>query len=303
MDFEEDIRSALVGLECEDILGWARTNVTRSLAELTETLGAAVPPVAVQRFMAKVARESGRYDEFVRTEAVRKLNEFFPKGFGQSDKQQYGLAAGWAMWVGLIEASHRTSAEEVWKSLSRTLQQFPDWTPRGADDPRVLAAFDGHCFEPTDGAKRLAVVESRLYREVGKDNKPFSHDRVLQNLRGLPPGYGLIYGVNVLDGLVCNGGFIAYYEGTEGTLVPHAVEGYLALGRADLANLVRESVLAARRWHPRIVKALRGYDVPAMIASPRPFDQLEEVYYASNRKGDWLELALVKLVTTRADLF
>jgi hypothetical protein len=126
MQPEERIRQALAQLGEGNVLDWARKHATRSLVELSAVLAAGVAPIDLERFMADCARDSGRFDEFVRDQAVRRLNENFPNGFGNSNKQQYGLAAGWAMWAGLFEPSHQHLAKDTWDRLGKTLREHPD---------------------------------------------------------------------------------------------------------------------------------------------------------------------------------
>ncbi|MFZ5817882.1 MAG: DMP19 family protein [Bacillota bacterium] len=276
----EKIRAALERIGEQDVLAWARRNATQSLFALNQALGAGVAPVELQRFMAEVARETGRYDQLMRTEAVRNLNQFFPEGYGRSKNQDFGLATAWSMWASLVGAAHKSQARQVWDRLEQTAAQHPDWVPRSPDDPLIAAAFAGSSFEPTAGERRLAEVERRVWQEAERENHPFSVERALANLGRLPPGYGYIYSLYILDGEVCNGGFRQLYDNGYGPAVPLAAEALRTIGREDLALLVEESARHAR-----------------------PLDELDQAYYDRTRERGWLEIALTDLVLARPDLF
>lgn len=155
MEHELRIRTALLRLGVDDVLAWARANCTAPLVDLNERLAAGVAPVDLGHFMAAAAKTSGRYDDFVRTEAVRRLNEHFPEGFGASAKRDYGLAAGWAIWASLFEPPHKESAHAVWDRLAETMRTHPDWRPKTPDDPLVVAAFSGASFYPSDEQRQF----------------------------------------------------------------------------------------------------------------------------------------------------
>src|SRR5690349_2798880 len=114
MDAEMRIRTALAKTGVDDVLEWAKANCTSPLVALNAQLDAGVSPRALEQFMADRAKESNRYDSFVRVEAVRRLNQYFSGGFGSSEKQSYGLTAGWAMWSSLFNQEVQTRARGVW---------------------------------------------------------------------------------------------------------------------------------------------------------------------------------------------
>jgi hypothetical protein len=113
MDEELRIRTALARADISDVLNWARRNCRKPLVVLNRELDANVAPVDLERFMRKVAADSRTFDDFVRVEAVRRLNEYFPQGVAASDRQDYGFAAGWAMWASLFGPSAKKSAPSL----------------------------------------------------------------------------------------------------------------------------------------------------------------------------------------------
>jgi hypothetical protein len=190
MDGEQRIQSALRRLGIDDVLEWARQHATVSLVDLNEMLNAGVAPVELECFMADAASKTGRYDQFVRTEAVRRLNEYFPQGFGKSDKQQFGLASAWAMWSSLFEPMHKRSARAAWDVIKSTMRGYPHWCPSSPEDELIAEAFRGRSFAPTEGAKKLTAAVRRMEREAGRDNRPFTHAKAARNLRHVKRGYG-----------------------------------------------------------------------------------------------------------------
>lgn len=305
MQPDQKISDALARLGERDVLDWARRHATRRLVELNAMLAAGVAPVHLESFMADYARVSGRYDEFVRTEAVRRLNEYFPNGFGKSDSQQYELASGWVMWSSLFEPSHEQLARGVWDLLTKTMRENPAWCPSHPDDELLLAAFASRSFVPTEGSKRLAAVLRRMEREAARDNRPYSELRAVANLRGLPDGYGWVYGLYSVDGQVCNGGFEQFYDNTGGAAACFAIAGYRMIGRHDFAAIVAESLVYAKVL-PEFQSALPDCE-DALLKDllPRPFEELDTAYYALRHveKSSWLEAAIIDLVLTRTESF
>src|SRR5688572_26103226 len=133
METELRIRTALARMGADDVLEWAAANCTLSLVALNTQLDAGVSPRALEGFMADRAKESNRYDAFVRVEAVRRLNEYFPDGFGCSEKQSFGLSAGWAMWASLFNHESKDRARSVWSALEDSMRRHPEWCPTGPD--------------------------------------------------------------------------------------------------------------------------------------------------------------------------
>ena len=286
VETELRIRTALARVGAPDILEWARSRCTRSLVALNDELNANVAPVDLQHFMAAVARDSGRYNDFVRTEAVRRLNEYFPAGFGASKRQTYALAAGWSMWASLFEPSHKNAARQVWDRLKEIMRAHPEWTPQSTDDRLLLAAFEGHSFEPSQQNKRFAEAVEFMEQTTRRGNRRWSELKAIENLAQVPAGYGYLYGLFAIDGEVCNGGFAQFYRNTGGAPAPLAAAAFREIGREDFAALVEESIKSAR-------------------GESRPFEVLDTEYYALSRAEDseWLNTAMERLVSTRPDLF
>lgn len=303
MTSEDKIRLALTRLGEANGLEWARRHASKPLVELNRALDAGVAPVDLERFLADSARDSGRYDEFVRIEAMRRLNEFFPRGFGNSERQQFGLSSGWAMWASLFEPSRKRLARDAWEALTQTLKEHPGWCPSQPDDELLLAAFEGTSFAPSEGATKLAAAVRRMEREAAKGNRPYSDVRAVRNFFRLPPGYGWIYGLYSVDGQVCNGGFLQFYENTGGLATHLAIDAYRALGRDDFCSIVTESLVYAIKNTDLVDKAVALPKEP--IGPARAFEKLDAAYDGQSREAgpDWLDAALTELVVEHPEFF
>lgn len=305
MDREQKIQAALSRICATNVLQWAREHATVSLVDLNKMVDAGVAPIDLEHFMAEVARQTGEYDLFVRTEAVRRLNEYFPEGFRQSQRQQYGLASGWAMWASLFEPLHKRLARETWRSLEDTLRDNPDWRPLSPDDELVLRAFQGRSFAPTDGAKKLAAAVRRMNREAGRNNRPFTHAQATRNLSTMPRGYRWLYGLYAVDGEVCNGGFEQYYGNTGGWPTAVAIDAFHEIGADGTAQIVEESLASALLYYPEMIAEEIEVRKNLNMLAPRPFNELDAAYYASQESDEpeWLEVAMTELVLTHPSEF
>ena len=304
MDTELRIRTALARIGADDVLEWAKANCTLSLVALNAQLDAGVSPKALEGFMADRAKESNRYDAFVKVEAVRRLNQYFPGGFGRSGKQDYGLSAGWAMWASLFNHQLKRRARSVWSALEDSMRKHPEWCPTGPDDPLIVAAFRGLSFEPSHDQRRYDAVIARVWEVANRGNRGWSDRMTVENFATASPGLGLLYGVLVVDGQVCNGGFVQFYENTRGLPAPHGVEGFRALALENFASLVRDSLEHAAREHAHLLDESIKFHV-TMSRPGRSFEELDQEYYAlSESEGpNWLEKAMMKFVLDRPDLF
>jgi hypothetical protein len=302
---DQKISVALRRLGDPDGLDWSRRYATRPLVELNTMLAAGVAPVHLQSFIADRARASGRYDEFLRIEAVRLLNEYFPEGFSKSDNQQYGLASSWVMWSGIVEPSHEELARDVWNLVTKTLRENSEWCPQRPDDELLLAAFAGRSFAPTEGSKRLAAALRRMEQEAALGNLPYSDHRAVANLQCLPAGYGWLYGLYSVDGQVCNGGFEQYYDNTGGAAACLAMAGYRMIGRQDFAAIVAESLAHAQTLPEFRARLPNCEGIPLKSLPARPFEELDEAYYTLKRaeKSNWLEAAIIDLVLAHTEAF
>jgi hypothetical protein len=304
VDAELRIRTALGRIGADDVLEWAKANCTLSLVALNAQLDAGVSPNALERFMADRAKESNRYDAFVKVEAVRRLNQYFPGGFGCSEKQSYGLSAGWAMWASLFNHQHKDRARSVWSALEDSMRNHPEWCPTGPDDPLIAGAFRDLSFEPSHDQRRYEAIIARVWEVANRGNRRRSARRAVENFATASPGLGL-YGVIVVDGQVCNGGFVQFYENTRGLPAPHGVEGFRALDRENFASLVRESLEHAVHDHTHLLDESIIFQDRTIGRPSRSFEELDQEYYAlSESEGpSWLEKAMMKFVLDRPDLF
>jgi len=307
VEHELRIRTALLRLGIDDVLRWAEKNCAASLVDLNEQLAAGVAPVDLEQFMATAARDSGRYEEFVRMQAVRRLSEQFPEGFGASNQQGYGLAAGWAMWSSLFELAQQKSAHAVWDRLAETMRMRPEWRPSTPTDPLIVAAFSDTSFQPSDEQRRFNEAVRVMERLARRGNRRRSYVKAIENLRRASPGYGLLYALHSIDGQVCNGGFIQFYQNTGGAPAMLAVDAFRAINHGEVADLVEESLQAATRDCPDLLTpavAAAAHEVPVQ-ARRRSLEELDEHYFALSRAegSDWLECSMIGLVTSRPDLF
>jgi len=297
------IRTALARLGVSDVLDWAGRNCRKSLVVLNRELDASVAPVDLEHFMRKVAAESLRYDEFVRVEAVRWLNVYFPQGVAASNQQDHGFTAGWAMWASLFGPSSQKRARTVWESIEARMRERPSWCPQGPDDPALRAAFGTVSFQPTAAERRFEEALARMERVTRRANKPWSETKAVENLRHAKPGYGLLYGLLSVDSQVSNGGFTQYFQNTGGAAARLAVDGFRAIGRDDLAEIVQESLRYAAGHHAGAAVGQARLDDTDQVA--RPFEVLDDDYFSLRKKpsGDWLDVAMIELVNTRSGLF
>ena len=246
--------------------------------------------------MAEAARTSDRYDEFGRSQLVRRLNRVFPNGFAAAD-QAYGIAAGWAMWAGLLEPSHQDEAKEVFDAVVQPCSNIRAGVPGHPNEPRLLGIFEGHSFAPSAGAHQLLDVERRMEEIIAVDNRPFSHSRAVENLRQKPPGYGFIYSLYLVDGQVCNGGFVQFYGNTGGACAALAVAGFRRSGGRPWHRSSRSLSHPRLKWHRELLaKSLQeAFTRETAGATPRSLDALDEEYYqlVDDEGMDWLRAAMI----------
>ena len=60
-------------------------------------------------------------------------------------------------------------------------------------------------------------------------------ERVLREL-------GLLYAAHFCQSEICNGGFTQFFSNSTGVLAPETVEGFVAIGQAKVANVVRRAM-------------------------------------------------------------
>jgi hypothetical protein len=158
MDTDGRITTALERIGVTDVLAWAALSPSQSMIELNRSLDADATPYELEQFIAAAARQSGRFEYFVRGQLVRLLCEHFPDGYAASSKKQYGVATTNAFWVPLFEPSHQPAAGVVLDRVIGVMRKYRAWVPQNANDPLLLTAFEGHSFEPSQRACRRAEV-------------------------------------------------------------------------------------------------------------------------------------------------
>jgi hypothetical protein len=109
--------------------------------------------------------------------------------------------------------------------------------------------------------------------------------------------------VYAVDGQVCNGGFVQYYENTGGWPTAFAIEAFGEIGLGDFAEIIGVSLVSAMLYYPDLVADGVAVPMEHKILTPRSFEDLDSAYYAAQRnEPEWLEVAMIELVMThRAD--
>jgi hypothetical protein len=229
----------------------------------------------------------------------RRLTQYFPHGFAVSEKKEYGLSAAWAMCAGLFDPTHREAARAMWVRLEATLAQHGAWVPTGPDDPLLIEAFAGHSWELTLATTTLSHVNRRVAEIATLHNDDDDYAKAARNFATVAPGYGYVWGLYLVDGQVCNGGFGQLYANTGGAPVPFAVDGFKLIQRNRLADVVRKSEEARKRTRGKVLGMFGISGNPARV-----FDELNQEYYRlrSTEREEWLELALGELAL-RSELF
>ena len=63
-------------------------------------------------------------------------------------------------------------------------------------------------------------------------------DLFAQTFGAVPRSAGLLYAAHFCQSEVCNGGFTQFFWNSTGVLAPEAVDGFIAIGQAKVANVV-----------------------------------------------------------------
>jgi hypothetical protein len=58
----------------------------------------------------------------------------------------------------------------------------------------------------------------------------------------VPRELGLLYAAHFCQSEICNGGFTQFFSNSTGVLAPETVEGFMAIGQAKVANVVRRAM-------------------------------------------------------------
>src|ERR1700679_2026989 len=75
----------------------------------------------------------------------------------------------------------------------------------------------------------------RIWDDVDIDSVE-SFQRTFQNV---PREFGLLYAAHFCQSEVCNGGFTQFFWNGTGVLAPEAVEGFVAIGQVNVADVVK----------------------------------------------------------------
>jgi hypothetical protein len=99
----------------------------------------------------------------------------------------------------------------------------------------------------------------------------------LETFGQVPREIGLLYAAAFCQVEVCNGGFGQFFGNSTGVLAPEAVEGFVAIGQPQIAEIVREAMAQFGSPYPRE----RGIREDALALLPKnSFDGLEQRFYA-----------------------
>jgi hypothetical protein len=293
------LRDALSAVNQSSALEWAAQFPRLSVVELARQLSGRVEPIALQQEMVREAREQGTFPELARGLLVRLLLRDFPRGLGQSapEEAKSALASIFSIWMLIFDPDQRTAAEAIWAKVVNELETHPNWAPEPGD-ARLAKLFAGHDLNRSKRAALVAAARERI--EVCLQGLA-TNKRWLEALTQLPPGHGLLHAASWVDAEVRNGGFAQLYKNSGGVEVPLAITALHAMGRAELAVLVQESLINARLNHRHLLASeLTHAPVLPENASPRSWTQLENAYYPLAR--DLFE-AYASLIESKPELF
>jgi uncharacterized protein DUF4375 len=88
---------------------------------------------------------------------------------------------------------------------------------------------------------------------------------------------GLLYATAFCQFEVCNGGFSQFFGNSTGVLAPEAVEGFIAIGQPQIADIVRQAMAKFGRPYPR---DRRTREDALELLPKHSFDELEKRFYA-----------------------
>lgn len=104
-------------------------------------------------------------------------------------------------------------------------------------------------------------------------------DRFLADIKDMPDWRIHLLAVHWCDSEVCNGGFHQFFFNSTGVLAPEALRGYEAIGRTDLADLLRQAMTRLRPEYPRD-RTARQRALKGGLFRKRPdFNDLDDRYY------------------------
>lgn len=115
-------------------------------------------------------------------------------------------------------------------------------------------------------------------------------DRFLADIKNTPEWRAHLLAAHWCDSEVCNGGFDQFFFNPTGVLAPEALQGYRAVGRDDLADLLQQAMARLRRpEYPRDRTARQRALKGGLFRKQPDFENLDTRYYALNRDPDFYE--------------
>lgn len=300
------IQSALQKLGQDNLLAWADQFPRLGTVSLAKKLDAGVPPMSVVGAMKEEAHQTGRFADFARAALVRELAEAFPNGYGQSSRQNYGISSARALWLYIFDADQKVESKEIWERVEDLMRRDPAWTPADKNDPELLRIFAEIDLTRSTSSEAFSRVCETIRGTVERLQSGDGYwERAIAALNELPRGHILTQCMIWVNGEVNNGGFDQLYGNFNGLPVPYAIEGFQAIQRQDLADIVAESLahgVRARRKliHPSLLESSTG-----SVSKTRSWERLDHAYYDANKEKPtlWLELAIGELVESRPELF
>jgi Domain of unknown function (DUF4375) len=117
-------------------------------------------------------------------------------------------------------------------------------------------------------------------------------DVFLTTFTAVPRHQGLLYAVWRCDSEVCNGGFHQFFDNNAGLLTDEAIEGFIAIGLPQLANLV---VQAKAKLSASDTRDFGARWAALKDLSDDSFDELDQRYYELRPvEGGGFEAAIEK---------
>jgi hypothetical protein len=80
----------------------------------------------------------------------------------------------------------------------------------------------------------------------------------LDSITDIPHHAVLLYASSFCEQEVCNGGFDQFFSNSTGVLAPEALEGFIAIGQHEVADVLKEAMAALGSPYPRERNARHG---------------------------------------------
>lgn len=115
--------------------------------------GGDVAPVQLEKLSRSESIAAGAFPEFARDCLARCLRRDLPEGWPAGASQSFDVARAYASWASALVSDDTAGSDDDQRAATlrvlRRLQAIAPtgWLPDGADDPRLLEAFDGVRFE------------------------------------------------------------------------------------------------------------------------------------------------------------